>query len=63
MKRKEYISLALTALAHGDPIPLRGTMDYLIYNLNYDLQRLIRSADKHFGIPKEVCLATLPLLK
>lgn len=59
---KKLVEICINDAAHGDLIPLAGLIDWLIVDKGYSLKRLLRIADRYFGVPRNVALATLEYL-
>jgi hypothetical protein len=59
MKRHEIIETILTDAAKGEIHPLLGLLDWLVYDCNCDLGRLLLIAQRRFGIPVRTSILTI----
>lgn len=59
MKRTEMIRTLIIDAAKGDKYPLRGLIDWLIYDKHISMGRIFEIAERRFRIPKHALLITL----
>jgi hypothetical protein len=53
MIRKDLIRSCLMDACHGEPHPLMGLLDYLVYDCHISLERLVDIGERSFGLPKQ----------
>ena len=59
MKKVEVVQSALLDAMSGDLFPLMNLLDYLLYDKQIPLERLLEFAEKKFVLPKEITLETV----
>lgn len=59
MKRTTMIRICLNDACNGELHPLMGLIDWLVVDKGISLERIVRIANRKFGIPVTTAIATL----
>lgn len=53
MIRKDIVRMCLMDAVHGEPHPLMGLLDYLVYDCHISLDRIVEIGERQFHLPKQ----------
>lgn len=59
---RHIMEVVLNDAAHGDYHPLAGMLDWLTKDCGIPVERLAKIAERQFGIPENISLATMEAL-
>lgn len=59
MTKTQMVRIILLDAAYGDVFPLMGLLDWLIYDKNIPLERILQVAERRFSLPLSTQIKTL----